>query len=175
LNLELFGGYGMTWRGTTTVPDRIYASLPYLIPLVEVLFFAGPLVNNFPVLGVVLSPLIILASIYQNILPFGLGSLVIFIVLFSFVIRNERISHFIRFNAMQAILLDIVMFLVRLVFGLVLKLLVAIPNGTFALETLSSTIFLGIVAAVGYSVVQCIRGKYAEIPAISDAVYMQVR
>jgi Chloroplast import apparatus Tic20-like len=165
----------MTWRGTTTVSDRIYASLPYLIPLIEVLNFAAPLVSSFPVLAVVLSPLIILANIYRSILPFGLGSLVVFIVLFSFVIRNERINHFIRFNTMQAILLDIVIFLVQLVFGLILKLLVAIPNGTFALETLSSTIFLGIVAAVGFSVVQCIRGKYAEIPAISEAVYMQVR
>jgi uncharacterized membrane protein len=166
----------MTWRGTTTVPDRIYASLPYLIPLMEVIFFAGPLIKNFPILEK-FPPFIVLleaASIYRTTLS-GLASLVVFIVLFAFVIRNERISHFIRFNAMQALLLDIVMFLVRLVFGLVLKLLVAIPNGTFALETLSSTIFLGIVAAVGYSVVQCIRGKYAEIPAISDAVYMQVR
>jgi uncharacterized membrane protein len=165
----------MTWRGTTTIPDRIYASLPYLIPLVEVLAFAGPLVDSFPVLGVVLSPLVILASIYRSILPFGLGSFVLFILLFSLVIRNERINHFIRFNTMQALLLDIVIFLVRLVFGLILGLLQAIPNGAFAMQTLSSTIFLGIVAAVGFSVVQCVRGKYAEIPAISDAVYMQVR
>ncbi|AFZ02162.1 Tic20 family protein [Calothrix sp. PCC 6303] len=165
----------MTWRGTTTIPDRIYASLPYLLPLMEVLDFAVPLVKSFPILREVLTPLIILANIYRSILPLGLGSLVLFIVLFAFVIRNERINHFIRFNTMQALLLDIVIFLVQLVFGLILRLLGAIPNGAFALETLSSTIFLGIVAAVGYSVFQCARGKYAEIPAISEAVYMQVR
>jgi hypothetical protein len=165
----------MAWRGTTTVTDRIYASLPYLIPLIEVLNFARPLVKSFPFLGEVLLPLKVLADIYVSILPFGLGSLVLFIVLFAFVIRNERINHFIRFNTMQALLLDIVIFLVQLVFALIVRLLVAIPNGSFALETLSSTVFLGIVAAVGFSVFQCIRGKYAEIPAISDAVYMQVR
>jgi hypothetical protein len=43
------------------------------------------------------------------------------------------------------------------------------------METLANTIFLGILAAVVYSVFQSLMGKYAEIPAISDAVHMQVR
>jgi hypothetical protein len=36
-------------------------------------------------------------------------------------------------------------------------------------------VFLGVVAAVVYSVIQSAMGRYAEIPTISDAVYMQVR
>ena len=43
------------------------------------------------------------------------------------------------------------------------------------MQTLYTTIFLGIVAAVVYSITQSLMGKYAEIPAISDAVHMQVR
>lgn len=165
----------MTWRGTTTIPDRIYASLPYLIPLIEVLYFAGPLVESFPALLQVLSPLVILASIYQGILPFGLASLVVFILLFAFVIRNERIHHFVRFNAMQALLLNVAIFLVQLLYGAISGLINAIPGGSFAVGTLSSTIFLGIIVAVGFSVFQSAQGKYAEIPVISEAVYMQVR
>jgi hypothetical protein len=43
------------------------------------------------------------------------------------------------------------------------------------MQTLYTTIFMGIVGAVVYSVFQSLNGRYAEIPAISDAVYMQVR
>jgi uncharacterized membrane protein len=101
----------------------------------------------------------------------SIGQLLIFFALFMLVVRNEKISHFIRFNTMQAILLDIVIFLCDIltnVIGLV-------PSSGFAIQTLYTTIFLGIVASVLYSVAQCLMGRYAEIPAISDAVYMQVR
>ena len=87
------------------------------------------------------------------------------------VVRNESISHFIRFNTMQAIMIDIVILLC----SLLLRILVPIPGASFATQTISSTIFLGIVAAVAFAVTQSLRGKYAEIPALSDAVHMQVR
>jgi hypothetical protein len=45
----------------------------------------------------------------------------------------------------------------------------------FILQTIYNMLFLGVLAAVMYSVVQSLRGQYAEIPTISDAVYMQVR
>jgi hypothetical protein len=36
-------------------------------------------------------------------------------------------------------------------------------------------VFLGAFAAFVYAVVQSLLGRYAEIPPLSDAVYMQVR
>ncbi len=71
---------------------------------------------------------------------------------------------------MQAILLDIIVFL-----GSIALRVIALPGIDFAVQTVASTIFLGLVAAIGYSVAQSLMGRYAEIPAISDAVYMQVR
>lgn len=56
-----------------------------------------------------------------------------------------------------------------------LQIVTAIPGASFALQIISNTIFLGIVAAVVYSVAQSLLGRYAEIPAISDAVHLQVR
>jgi hypothetical protein len=41
-------------------------------------------------------------------------------------------------------------------------------------ETLLNIVFLGTVAACGYSIVQSLLGRYAEIPALSEAVYAQV-
>ncbi|BAY18899.1 hypothetical protein NIES2109_55100 [Nostoc sp. HK-01] len=158
----------MAWRGSTNVSDRIFACLPYLLPLIEVFIFSKFLLTQFPVLQLLFLPLMPLISLYYSI---SFAGLIIFFALWLLVVRNEKISHFIRFNTMQAILLDIVIFLCSILTGI----LGQIPSSGFAIETLYSTIFIGIVAAVAYSVVQSLLGRYAEIPAISDAVYMQVR
>ncbi len=157
----------MTWRGSTTVPDRIFASLPYLLPLIDGLMFGKFLFQQFPVLQLLLIPLAPLMQIYS--LPFA--SLIIFFALYLGVVRNENISHFIRFNAMQAILLDIVLMLC----GLVLPIFAKAFQVAFIAETLYNMVFLGAFAAFVYAVVQSMLGRYAEIPPLSDAVYMQVR
>ena len=125
----------MTWRGSTTVPDRIFACLPYLLPLIDGLAFGRFLFTQFPFLQLLLIPLSPLMQIYS--LPFA--SLVIFFALYLGVVRNENISHFIRFNAMQAILLDIVLMLC----GLVLPLLRNAFQIAFIAETLYNMVFLG--------------------------------
>ena len=126
------------------------------------------LLTQFPPLELLFLPLLPLVRIYYGVRYAGL---IIFFALWLLVVRNEKISHFIRFNTMQAILLDIVIFL----FSILTDVVKLVPGSGFAIQTLSTTIFLGIVAAVVYSVIQSSMGRYAEIPAISDAVYMQVR
>ncbi len=158
----------MAWRGTTAVTDRIFACLPYLLPIITVLPFGSFLFQQFPALRVILIPLTPVLFIYGAI-PFA--DLVIFFLLFLLVIRNERIIHFIRFNAMQALLLDIILFLCSLVQMYLLR-----PLGTNLItETLINIVFLGTLAACGYSVVQSLLGRYAEIPTLSEAAYAQVR
>lgn len=158
----------MTWRGAVTPKDRILACLPYLLPLLDVLDFDEPFFRQFPALQPVLIPLLPLAGIYRGV-PF-LG-LIIFFVLFLLVVRNDKVSHFIRFNTMQAILLDIVLILCSIIVSFVLQ---PVLQGGLILETLFNVIFLGTIAAVGYSVVQTALGRYAEIPTLSAAVHMQV-
>jgi uncharacterized membrane protein len=157
----------MSWRGSTTVSDRIFACLPYLLPVIEVFQFGSFLLAQFPPLQLLFLPLISLNNIYNSV-PYA--GLIIFFALFFFVIRNEKISHFVRFNTMQAILLDIVIFL----FSILIPIVALFPGGGFAIQTLSTTIFLGIMGGVVYSIAQSLLGRYAEIPAISDAVYMQL-
>jgi hypothetical protein len=158
----------MTWRGSTTPQDRIFACLPYLIPFLDGLGFSTPFFRQFPMLQPLLFPFIPIMQVYS--LPFV--SLIVFFALFLLVVRNENINHFIRFNAMQAILLTIVLFLCQLIFNYVLQRAL---QGGLILETLFNVVFLGTLAAVIYSVVQSALGRYAEIPTLSDAVYMQVR
>lgn len=158
----------MTWRGSTTVKDRIFACLPYLLPLIDGLGFGRFLFAQFPPLQFILLPLLPVLQIYSTI-PFA--GLIIFFALFLLVVRNDKISHFIRFNTMQAILLDIVLMLC----GIILPILERGLPIIFVMQTLYNMIFLGVLAAFIYAVVQSAMGRYAEIPTISEAVHMQVR
>ncbi len=159
----------MSWNSSTSVPDRIFASLPYLLPLIVGVQFGMYLFTDFPFLSIFFLPLQPLMSLYYGI-PFA--GLIIFFVLLLAVVRNDNISRFIRFNTMQAILLDILLSIT----GFVVQLLKNSGSVPLLLEqTLFNMLFLGTIAAVGYSVVQSLLGRYAEIPTISEAVHMQVR
>ena len=137
----------MSWRGSTTFPDRIFACLPYLLPLIEVFAFGKFFLNDFPLLGLIFLPLLPLLRIYYGVRYAGI---IIFFALWLLVVRNEKISHFIRFNTMQAIILDIVIFLCSILTDIVKF----VPGSGFAMQTLYTTIFMGIVAAVVYCVAQ---------------------
>lgn len=156
----------MNWRNNTDWKNRLFASLVYLFPLYYSLQFGGFLFRQFPILQLITIPLTPLILINQ--IP--LGGLILFFVLFAAVVRNSRISHFIRFNTMQAILIDILLILVSLVANILLGGL----GGGLLIETIYNAIFLGTLAACGYGIVQSSTGKYAEMPAISEAAYSQV-
>ncbi len=159
----------MSWRGSTTIQDRIFSSLPYLLPLTSSIGFSSAVLQEIPTLRTVLAPLLLpVLWIYQT-LPFA--SLIIFFALFLLVVRNEKVPHMIRFNTMQALLVDILMVVV----GLVLPILGRVDSSNLVVVALSSTVFIGVLAIVIFSVVQSLRGLYAEIPTLSEAAYMQVR
>ncbi|HEY9735163.1 MAG TPA: Tic20 family protein [Trichocoleus sp.] len=155
----------MDLRGPA-ITDRVWASLPYLLPLVDGVLFGEYLFRQFPALQIFLVPLAPLM-----VLNSGFFGLIVFFLIFLLVVRNSNINRFIRFNAMQAILLDIVLIICRVV----LQILGPTLQGGLIIETLMNVVFLGMLAAVVYSVVQTVRGEYAEIPTISEAVHMQVR
>jgi uncharacterized membrane protein len=162
----------MTWNSSPSVPDRIFAALPYILPVAAGLPYGFQLMSQFPVFEYLLFPLAPLLNIYlglQGTIPFF--GLIIFFALILLVVRNENISRFIRFNTMQAILLSLIFAVV----GLILSLLDPNIFGELLFNTLSNVLFLGMLIAVGFSLVQTFRGLYAEIPTISEAVHMQVR
>jgi uncharacterized membrane protein len=91
-------------------------------------------------------------------------------LLFLAVVRNQKVPYFIRFNVLQAILLDIVLVLLTLAFNVLLTPL----GASFAIRTLSNTVYLGTLVLVLFAVAQCVRGKEADIPTVSEAVRMQL-
>ncbi|MGF1568285.1 MAG: Tic20 family protein [Nodosilinea sp.] len=162
----------MTWNSSPSILDRIFAALPYILPITAGLPYGIELIQQFPAFGFLLLPLSPFITFYiglERTIPFF--GLIVFFALILLVVRNESISRFIRFNTMQAILLSIIL----AVFGLILSLLGSSGVGGLLFNTLANVVFLGMLISVGYSLVQTFRGEYAEIPTISEAVHMQVR
>lgn len=162
----------MNWRGSTDFKDRFFGALVYALPLIYVLPYGFDVLKKVPVLKIVyiiLSPVINIYNTVQSTLPFA--GLIIFILLFSGVVNNPRISHFIRFNTMQAILLDILVIL----FDIILSFVFGGFNGGLIIATFSNIVFLGIFIASVYSIIQSALGSYAELPTISEAAYARVR
>lgn len=156
----------MNLRNKTDWKDKLFAALVYSFPLYTALEFGVFLFQQFPVLTIIQIPLIPLAIINQ--IPFG--GLILFFVLFSAVVRNQNISHFIRFNTMQAILMEILLILISLIFNILLGAL----SGSLITETIFNTIFIGTLAGCAYAMIQCASGKYPDLPLISEAASGQV-
>lgn len=162
----------MAFYGSASPADRTFAALAYILPLYAGLTFGSFLFAEFPFmqfLALPALPLIILGGA----LPFG--DFIIFLALLFFVIRNPNINYFIRFNVMQAILLDIALILINLIMGYFLNPVLGSLGGGFMLQTLTNMFFLATIAAVGYGVFKSVQGNLAnEIPAISEATKMQL-
>ncbi len=167
----------MVRRSSVNNLDRLYASLPYLLPIAAVVVFGAFLFVQFPPLFFVFFPVFKLNQILSiSIIDFISIRFVVWICVFIFVVRSYKVNHFIRFNAMQALLLDVIVALVGALTQILEVALGQFEFFTFMLQIIASVTFLGIAAAFIYSVFQCVLGKYADkIPLISDVAYMQVR
>ena len=147
--------------------QRLLAAAAYLLPWSDAIPFGRALFGLFPALQWLSLPALPIAVVEQAV-PFG--GLVLFLVLFVAVVRNAQVPYTIRFNVLQAILIDIVLVLI----GLVFQLLISPLGSGFALRTLSNTVFLGTLVVVAFGVVQNLRGKEADLPTLSEAVRMQL-
>jgi hypothetical protein len=157
----------MTVSDTQDPRDRFFSALVYLLPLFDALPFGQFMLKQFPILGIIYVPFTPLINFYFN---FPFASFIIFLLLFMAVVRNQRISYFIRFNTLQAILIGILVSLV----GIVLQFLSRGMGVNIVVETLFNVIFLGTLAASLYGIIQSILGRRAEIPTISEAAYSQL-
>ena len=146
--------------------QRPLAVLAYLLPWSAALPFGQSLDNLFPALQWLVLPALPVLMLERGV-PFG--GFMLFLVLFLAVVRNPQVPYFLRFNVLQAILLDIVLVVVSLAFQLL-----RIGSLGFAGRTLANTVFLGMLVLLLFALVQCLRGKEADIPTLSEAVRMQL-
>ncbi len=183
----------MVWRGRVAPKDRILSCLPYLLPLIEVYGFGQ--IFSF-ILPAILRQLIgwLYLPIYPVMLLYGYVSqfvpffgFILFFVLYLLVVRNEKLAHFLRFHTMQALMLSIFVSLCVLILELlgILRIpdvlsslaspVIPVVSAPILVVLLVGAIFLAVVGSCIYSIVQAVRGMYAEIPVISEAAYGQTR
>ena len=139
----------------------------YLLPWSDAIPLGRNLFLQFPFLQFLVFPALPLLLIEQ-LIPFG--GLIIFFGLFVGVIRNPKLPYFIRFNALQALLIDICLVLLNYAFQILLR-----PLGTdLIFRTLTSTCLIGMLSIFIFAISECIQGKEPDLPGISEAVRMQL-
>jgi uncharacterized membrane protein len=150
--------------------QRVVAPLVYLLPWSDAIPFGGPLFQQYPWMQWFTLPVLPLALLERSV-PFGLGGLLLFFVLFLAVVRNPNVPYFLRFNTLQALLTDIVIMVLGFAFGILLR---PIAGGSLLVSTLSSTIVMAVLAILLFALVECWRGREPDLPGISQAVRMQL-
>ena len=159
----------MGWRSSADIKDRFFGAAVYLFAIYDALALGIPLIAQVPalvpffqILQILVTPITLVYGIVNTAIPI-FGSLLVFFILFLAVVRNEKISYFIRFNTLQSILFGIALSLIQIVFG------------TFgALGLIGGVVFIIATGASLYCMVECALGRYPEIPTISNAVYSQL-
>ena len=147
--------------------QRLLGLLAYLLPWSDALSFGRELYNLFPWIAYLALPATPVLLLERSI-PFG--GFLLFLVLFLVVVRNPNVPYYLRFNVLQAILLDILLVVLALAFNVLLSPL----GNSLMIRTLNNTVFIGALVLVLYASIQCIRGKEADLPSLSEAVRMQL-
>ena len=128
--------------------------------------------RQYPITQAIVAPLAPLAQLYYSV-PFA--SLVLFFAIYlGLVQQTDRWSRFVRFNAMQAILLDIL-----LIIPGVIESVFKAPGGGAGLQiymTLYNTVWLFCLASFVAGVFGAlILGKTTRLPLVAEAADQQVR
>lgn len=169
----LSGGYGGGGRGfnIVPVPDRVVALVPYLLPLMSALRYGRFFFTQFPAAVILLKPLM---PILRGVATLPMGNLIVFFAIYLGIAKNQNLSRFCRFNAMQAILLDIALIfpsLVESLFGPGI-LGIGLPYGVTMV--MHNAIFVVTLGAFALAAVGCMTGQYVRLKFLADAADAQM-
>lgn len=148
--------------------DRVVAASGYLLPFLDGIQYGRYFFLQFPAAQVAFQPLYPLLRIYSST-PFA--SVAVFFGLYFLVVRNPNFSRYVRFNTMQAVVLDVLLILPNLVEGLFH------PKEGVGFEVLVifyNTVFLYLVACFFIGSGSCILGRTPRLPLVADAADAQV-
>jgi hypothetical protein len=153
--------------------QRLLAGLAYALPWSDALGFGKPLLSQFPWMGVLALPALPMLQFEQlfSMGGFGLGGLLLFLVLYGAVVRNPQVPYSVRFNVLLALMIDIVLVVLQLAIEILFR---QTFGNNLLLRTIDNTIFLGAVLLLTFALVECLRGREPDVPPLSEAVRMQL-
>ena len=139
--------------------QRLSSVILYTLPLKASIPFGNFLFYKFSFLKVLLY-LTLPVAIIERSLPFG--GILFFLILIAGVVRNPNVPYFVRYNACQALLLDIALIIISYLLRI------------FPLPELGLIVFVFTLSIFLFAIFQCINGVEPEIPFISKSVRMQI-
>ena len=147
--------------------SKILGILLYMIPWSDSLRFGNHLFIKYPFTQIIQIPAFPIILIERSI-PFG--NLLIFLAIFIGIVRNNKVSYFLRFNALQSLLINIGVIIISYVFEILFSSFYA----SLIIRTLSSTLLISIFSMIIYCVWSCTQGNEPDLPWISQATKMQL-
>jgi hypothetical protein len=167
--------------------DRALAAIPYLLPLLDAFPFGIAVFIQFPFLARLFGPLAPLQLLWLSV-PFA--PFVAFLGVYAGIVNNRSLPRFVRFSAMQAVMLDVLMIIPQILlqgFGGGKSAALggaaaaarfdssSLDLGRQLYETTNNTVFFFVVACVAYGVGGAVIGVPARLPLVAEAADSQVR
>ena len=150
-----------------SIGGKILGVLLYMIPWSDSLTFGNHLYLKYPLTQIIQIPAIPIFIIERSI-PFG--NLLLFLAIFIGLVRNNKVSYFVRFNALQSLLINIGIIIINFIFQIFFS-----PFGnSLIIRTLSSTLFISVFSMIAFCVWSCTQGNEPNLPGISEATKMQL-
>ena len=147
--------------------ERILGILLYLIPWSDSLKFGNHLFIKYPFTQIIQIPAIPIIII-ERLIPFG--NFLLFLLIFIGLVRNSKVSYFLRFNALQSLLINIGIIIVSFIFDILFN-----PFGnSLIIRTFSSTVLISLFSIITYCVWSCTQGNEPNLPGISQATKIQL-
>ena len=147
--------------------ERLLAVFLYLIPWADSIKFGNHLYVKYPFIQIIQVPAIPIILIERSI-PFG--SLLLFLAIFIGLVRNSKVKYFLRFNALQSLIINIGIIILSFIYEIIFSPFL----NTLIIRTFSSTLLISIFAIVIYCAWSCIQGNEPDLPGISEATKMQL-
>ncbi|KAJ0973023.1 hypothetical protein J5N97_020982 [Dioscorea zingiberensis] len=159
----------MSYRSAVPATDRLVSAASYALPFFNSLHYGRFLFARFPPVAAALEPILPLIAAYRSV-PYA--AFVVFFALYLGVVRNPQFSRYVRFNAMQAVVLDVLLALpslIQRVFGVPAR-----GIGFRVLEIGYDALFLFTAACFVYSLMSCVLGKTPYLPLVAAAADRQL-
>ena len=150
-----------------SIGAKILGVLLYMIPWADCLTFGNHLYVKYPFTQIIQIPAIPIILIERSI-PFG--NLLLFLAIFIGIVRNSKVSYFLRFNALQSLLINIGIIIVNFIFEIIFSPFL----NSLIIRTFSSTLLFSLFAVIVYCVWSCTQGNEPDLPIISEATKMQL-
>ena len=151
----------------SSLTEKILGVFLYMIPWSDSIIFGNHLFLKYPITQIIQIPAIPIILIERSI-PFG--NLLLFLAIFIGLVRNNKVSYFLRFNALQSLLINIGIIIISFIFEIIFNSF----SNSLIIRTFSSTFLIGIFSVIIYCAWSCAKGNEPILPGISQATKMQL-